>query len=62
LAFDADPEGFTAECQADNDALREKIIDAKGRIDHIEVPDRMLTAIAMVSIHFGMEGIAQTSQ
>ena len=56
LAFDADPEGFTAECQADIDALREKIIDAKQRIDHIEVPDRMLTAIAMVSIHFGMEG------
>jgi magnesium chelatase subunit I len=56
LAFDADPEGFTAECKADVDALREKIIAAKSCLNEVKVSDKVLTAIAMISIEFGMEG------
>jgi magnesium chelatase subunit I len=56
LAFDADPEKFTDECQDETDALREKIAAAKAIVHDVKVSDKTLTAIAMVSIQFGMEG------
>ena len=56
LEFDADPEGFIESCQKDTDDLREKVENAKMIINDIGITDRILTAIAMVSIHYKMEG------
>jgi len=56
LAFDADPEKFMEECQADTDALRDKIIKAKELVGQVEITDKVLQTIAMISIHYKMEG------
>jgi magnesium chelatase subunit I len=56
LAFDADPEGYTAACQEETDALRQRLVDAKALVKKVEIPDDALFAIAQVSIGFKMEG------
>ena len=56
LAFDADPERFTKECEEDTEALREKIMNAKKLVTEVNVTDRLLQTIAMISIHYKMEG------
>ena len=56
LAFDADPERFTKECEEDTEALREKIMNAKKLVAEVNVTDRLLQTIAMISIHYKMEG------
>lgn len=56
LAFDADPESFVEECKDDTAALRDKIIKAKELVGKVQMSDKVLTAIAMTSIHYKMEG------
>jgi len=56
LAFDADPAGFMAECQKETDDLRERIAKAKALVNKVKVTDKVLLAIAMVSVHYKMEG------
>ena len=56
LAFDADPETFVSECEADTNALRDRIERAKELLPKVSMSDKVLTAIAMVSIHYKMEG------
>ncbi len=56
LAFDADPEGYTESCKKETDELKEKIAKAKELVGKIEVTDKVLSAIAMVSLTFMMEG------
>ncbi len=56
LAFDSDPEAFAEECEEDTAALRKKIEDAKNLLGKVNVTDKVLKAIAMVSIHYKMEG------
>ena len=56
LAFDADPVSFTEDCREETEKLKAQIAYAKSKIAYIKISDKVLTAIAMVSIHFKMEG------
>ena len=56
LEFDADPEKFIKACEKETNELRDKVENAKKIVGEIEITDRVLTAIAMVSIHYKMEG------
>lgn len=56
LAFDADPEGYTASCAADTEALRRRIVDARESLADIVIPDAIVRLVATVSIRFGIEG------
>jgi len=44
------------ECKDDIAALRDKIIKAKELVGKVRMSDKVLTAIAMTSIHYKMEG------
>lgn len=56
LEFDADPETFLEGCEKDTQELRDKISKAKELIGRIKLSDHALKSIAMVSIHYKMEG------
>ncbi len=56
LAFDADPEGYTAACQKDTDELRKKIADAREMVNKIEITDDAIDAIARITLKFNIEG------
>ena len=56
LAFDADPDGFTESCKGETEELRDKLKNAERILPEVQISDRVLTTVAMVSIHYGMEG------
>lgn len=56
LEFDNDPAAYTEKCQAETEELRKKLENAKAILAQVTITDKMLRAIAMVSIKFGLEG------
>ncbi|NUO92485.1 MAG: AAA domain-containing protein, partial [Dermatophilaceae bacterium] len=57
LAFDADPAGFVARFQAEQDALRDRIATARSALASVRLPDRELTRIAHVCAGFEVDGL-----
>lgn len=57
LAFDADPAGFVARYESDQDALRARIADARARVAEVTLADAMLTRIATVCAGFEVDGL-----
>ncbi|MBO4569118.1 MAG: magnesium chelatase ATPase subunit I, partial [Candidatus Methanomethylophilaceae archaeon] len=56
MKFDADPEGYIASCQADIDAIREKIVAARELLPKVVLDDKIIHDIVYTCIHFKMEG------
>ncbi|MET3860756.1 magnesium chelatase subunit D [Dietzia sp. 2505] len=57
VAFDSDPEGFSATFAADELTLRERIAAARERVGGIELTDWALTTIATVCAGFDVDGM-----
>ncbi|MCT1515083.1 magnesium chelatase subunit D family protein [Dietzia cercidiphylli] len=57
VAFDSDPESFSATFAADELALRERIVAARERVSGIELTDWALTKIATVCAGFDVDGM-----
>src|SRR3954471_14541704 len=57
LAFDADPAAFAARFEGDQDALRERIAEARSRVGAVTLTDDVLTRIATVCAGFEVDGL-----
>src|SRR4051794_15161611 len=57
LAFDADPAAFVARFEGDQDALRERIAEARSRVGAVTLTDDVLTRIATVCAGFEVDGL-----
>src|SRR6478736_2167029 len=57
MAFDADAAGFTRRWEAEQDALRERIGDARQRVRDVVLPDAVLARIAEVCAGFEVDGL-----
>lgn len=57
LAFDADPEGFTARYAEDERELRERITAAQKLLAEVELTDAVLTRIAEICAAFDVDGM-----
>ncbi|GAA2747019.1 putative cobaltochelatase [Terrabacter aerolatus] len=57
LAFDADPAAFVARFEADQEALRRRIADARSALGAVSLTDAMLTKIATVCAAFEVDGL-----
>ncbi len=55
-AFEQDPEGFTRQFAAENQALAQRIISARERLKEIEMPEEMLYEMAKRLITIGVDG------
>jgi len=56
IAFEQDPEGFLAECQADEEALSKRIVAARDLYDKVTYSDKDLYAIATLTASFKVDG------
>ncbi|MDO5852562.1 MAG: magnesium chelatase ATPase subunit I, partial [Thermoplasmata archaeon] len=56
MAFDADPEAYTASVKAETDALRESLVRARALLPSVTVDDSILEAVVSVTTHFGVDG------
>jgi len=57
LAFDAEPAEFVARFEADQEALRRRIADARSALAGVTLTDAMLTRIATVCATFEVDGL-----
>ncbi len=55
-AFERDPEGFTARFVAENQALSQRIVSARERLDEVNVPEEILYQVAKRLITLGVDG------
>jgi len=56
LEFGDDPVGFSKRWQGEQEKLKDRIIEAKGLIKDVEVPDRMMRAVASSCIGLHVDG------
>ena len=56
IAFEQDPEGFSAACQADEEALSKRIVAAREIYDQVTYSDKDLYAIATLTASFKVDG------
>lgn len=56
LAFDIDPEEYTARNADESDALRERIVRAKEILPQVTADDAILRAVVTVTTSFGIDG------
>ena len=56
LAYDADPEGFIASYQKEQEELADKIVAAGKLLPEVTVPDVMLDKVADLAINLGVDG------
>ncbi len=56
MEFDSNPEKYLEGCQAETDELRSKIVEARNLLKEVNLEDKLIHDIVMISIHFGMEG------
>jgi len=54
-AFDLDPEGFAASCQAEQDRMMNRIIQAKKALSRVSMDDGLLRTIAATCIDLGVK-------
>ena len=56
MAFDADPEAYTAGVAEETRGLRKRLEDARARLGSVVVDDSILAAVVAVTTHFGVDG------
>ena len=56
LAFDTDPEAYTAGCAAESDAVRDRIVSARELLPRVVADDAVLRAVVTVTTSFGIDG------
>lgn len=56
LRFDDNPAAFVREWEPETERLRERISEARRAVGAIELPDRLLAAIAAISAELGIDG------
>ncbi|MBE6527644.1 MAG: magnesium chelatase ATPase subunit I [Thermoplasmata archaeon] len=56
IAFDTDPAGYTKKCQAETDAMRQKITDARENLPKVEAGDGIIKAIVTITTNFEIDG------
>jgi len=56
IAFDMDPSGYTKQCQAETDAMREKVTKARENLPKVSADDSIIKAIVTVTTSFGIDG------
>ena len=56
MAFDADPEAYTAGVAEETRGLRKRLEDARARLGSVAVDDSILAAVVAVTTHFGVDG------
>ena len=57
LAYEADPAGFAAECQADERFLAQRILDAEKRLGQVLLTDEAVLQIAEICAAFDVDGM-----
>jgi magnesium chelatase subunit D len=57
LAYEADPAGFAAECQADERFLAQRILDAEKRLAQVLLTDEAVLQIAEICAAFDVDGM-----
>lgn len=55
--FDQDPDGFSAQCQAEQDALQEKIIAAQNRLKEVTIEREYKLKISKVCSELNVDGL-----
>ncbi|MEM9948702.1 MAG: magnesium chelatase ATPase subunit I [Cyanobacteria bacterium P01_D01_bin.36] len=55
--FDQDPDGFSANCKADQDALRDKIISAQNRLKDVDLDPEFRIKISQVCSELDVDGL-----
>jgi len=56
VAFDMDPSEFTKSCQAESDALRERLTKARENVFKVKADDSIIKAIVTITTSFGIDG------
>lgn len=56
MAFDADPEAYTAGVAEEIRGLRKRLEDARARLGSVAVDDSILATVVAVTTHFGVDG------
>ncbi|MEI7445462.1 MAG: magnesium chelatase ATPase subunit I [Burkholderiales bacterium] len=56
-AFERDPEGFTARFHEEDEAVRARLLSARGRLAAVSVPDEVLEQSARLCIALGTDGL-----
>ena len=56
LAYEADPEGFAGQWQADQEELRQAIISARERLPEVRSTDDILRLISLICLDQGVDG------
>ncbi|AMK14213.1 cobaltochelatase subunit [methanogenic archaeon mixed culture ISO4-G1] len=56
VAFDSDPVGYTKACQAETDAMREKVTKAREILPKVATDDAIIKAIVSITTSFGIDG------
>ena len=56
LAFDSDPEGYTASVREETESVRRRISDARAALSKVSIPDPVLEAVVNITTHFGVDG------
>ncbi len=54
--FERNPDGFIAQWAEDDAALSERIVDARERLDRVEVPDAMVHLAVSIAARAGVQG------
>lgn len=56
IEFDTDPSGYTKKYQAESDALRDRLTEAREAVRSISVDDSIVKAIVTITTSFGIDG------
>ena len=56
-AFERDPAGFTAEWQAEEAGLRDRILAGRALLPRVETPDAVLEAATRLCLRLGTDGL-----
>ena len=57
LAYEADPEGFTARWAAEDAVIADRIVAARRRLPDVVLPDAALDRIARICLAYGVDGM-----
>lgn len=56
-AFERNPDAFTGEWQSADEQIREKVTEARARLDHVDLPEEALAFAADLCISLGTDGL-----
>ncbi|HET7774470.1 MAG TPA: magnesium chelatase ATPase subunit I [Burkholderiaceae bacterium] len=56
-AYERDPDGFAAQWKKEEDKIRKRITQARGRIERVQIPDAVLEQAASLCMKLGTDGL-----